>query len=386
MDPVQIVTGFFSGGLLYLIPFVAVLSIVVFVHEYGHFKMGRLFNTRVETFSIGFGKALVHWHDRHGTRWQIGWLPLGGYVKFWGDEDATSWSPGEKIERLKNDPQAAACFHFKPLYQRALIVAAGPAMNFVFAIIVYAALFSTAGVTRFPALAGEIIKGGAAEQAGVQSGDRIVGIDGKAVKYFDEMQRIVMSSDGAKLRLEIDRAGQLIELDAQPTRVERTDRWGNKFTVYALQLALNQEAKPEFVRLGIAEALAKGAGDTWFIVDRTFAFIGGLFMGKEDPSQLQGPIGIAKTSGDVFGTLGFLALIQLMAILSVSVGLINLFPIPMLDGGHLLFYGAEAVRGRPLGERAQEIGFRIGLALVFSLMLFATWNDIARILNASPAG
>ncbi len=378
MDPFSVVGGFVTGGLGYILPFLLVLTVVVFVHELGHFSVARMFGTRVEAFSIGFGRGLLRWRDRKGTEWKIGWLPLGGYVKFWGDENAISMSAHERLERLRADPDAAACFHFKPLWQRAAIVAAGPFANFVFAILVYALLFSFAGVTRFPASVGEVVPGGAAAAAGLQTGDEVVAIDGRPITYFDEMQRVVMSSDGAPLVVTVMRDGRAIDLTVTPTRIERKDRWGNAFTVYAMQVALRADAEPLFQKLPFGEAIAKGAQDTWFIVDRTFAFIGGLIMGREDASQLQGPVGIAKTSGEV-ATLGFLALVQLMAILSVSIGLINLFPVPMLDGGHLLYYAAEGVRGRPLGEQAQEIGLRIGLAMVVCLMLFATWNDIVRI-------
>ncbi len=378
MDAFSTVSGFISGGLGYILPFLLVLGVVVFVHESGHFWVGRFFGTRIETFSIGFGRAIAKWKDRHGTEWKVGWLPLGGYVKFWGDEDATSLPNKERLERIAADPDAAASFHFKPLWQKALIVAAGPVTNFVFAVIVFAAIFMTAGVSKIPPVVATVLEDSAAADAGLKEGDRIVSIGGREIGDFFEIARAVMSSDGYPVALIYERDGVLHEVIVTPRRQETVDRFGNKFSVYRLGVGRMGDETAVFSRLDPVSAVTGGAYEVYFIVERTFAFIGGLIVGREDVRQLSGPVGIAKTSGEV-ATLGWLALIQLMAVLSVSIGLINLFPIPMLDGGHLLYYGIEAIRRRPLGERAQEYGLRIGLALVLSLMLFATWNDVMRI-------
>jgi len=378
MDAISTVSGFIGGGLGYILPFLLVLGVVVFVHESGHFWVGRLFGTRIETFSIGFGRSLAGWTDRHGTQWKVGWLPLGGYVKFWGDEDATSLPNAERLARIAADPDSAASFHFKPLWQRALIVAAGPFTNFVFAVIVFATVYMTAGVSKIPPVVSTVLENSAASDAGLMPGDRIVAIDGKPIDDFFAIARAMMSSDGYPVTVAFDRDGVTKEVVVTPRREEVTDRFGNKFNTYRLGVGRLGDETAVFSRLDPVSAVTAGAAEVYFIVERTFSFIGGLIAGREDARQLSGPVGIAKTSGEV-ATLGWLALIQLMAVLSVSVGLINLFPIPMLDGGHLLYYGIEAVRRRPLGDQAQEYGLRIGLALVLSLMLFATWNDVMRI-------
>lgn len=378
MDAFGTITGFVTGGLGYLLPFLLVLGVVVFVHESGHFWVGRLFGTRIDAFSIGFGRAIMTWKDRHGTDWKIGWLPLGGYVKFWGDDSATSLPNRERLERIAADPDAASSFHFKPLWQRALIVAAGPLTNFAFAVIVFAAIYMTAGVATIPPVVATVLEHSAAADAGIRPGDRIVRIDDQEIEDFYQIARAMMSTDGDPVSVVYSRGGLLTEVTVTARRDETTDQFGNKFSVYRLGVGRSGEETAVFHRLDPVSAVTNGASEVYFIVERTFAFIGGLISGREDMRQLSGPVGIAKTSGE-WATLGWLPLVQLMAILSVSVGLLNLFPIPMLDGGHLLYYGIEAVRRRPLGEQAQEYGLRIGLALVLSLMLFATWNDVMRI-------
>jgi regulator of sigma E protease len=378
MDAFSPIYAFVTGGFGYLIPFVIVLGVVVFVHESGHFWVGRWCGARIETFSIGFGRSIASWVDSKGTVWKIGWMPLGGYVKFWGDEDATSLPNAERLKRLAEDPGAADSFHFKPLWQKSLIVAAGPLANFVFAVLVYAVLYMSAGVTRVPPMLGAMEPGSAAVEAGLQDGDLVLAIDSNPITTFNQLQRAIVSSDGRPVLLTIERRTEVFDIQVQPKRVEREDRFGNKFAVFQLGVRLAENAPITYERLGPINAMTTGVQDVAFIIERTFSFLGRLIVGQEDARQLSGPIGIAKTSGEV-ATLGVLALIQLMAVLSVSVGLINLFPIPMLDGGHLLYYGIEAVRRRPLGERAQEYGLRMGLALVLSLMLFATWNDLMRI-------
>lgn len=378
MDAFSPIYAFVTGGFGYIIPFVIVLGVVVFVHESGHFWVGRWCGARIETFSIGFGRSIASWTDRKGTVWKVGWLPLGGYVKFWGDEDATSLPNAERLKRISEDPEAAQSFHFKPLWQKSLIVAAGPMANFVFAVLVYALLYMSAGVTRVPAMLGAMEPGSAAIEAGLMDGDIVTAVDNAPISGFNQLQRAIVSSDGRPVLLTIDRGGEILDVPVQPRRVERTDRFGNTFLVFQLGVRLAEGATITYERLGPINAVTTGVTDVAFIIERTFSFLGRLIIGQEDSRQLSGPIGIAKTSGEV-ATLGVLALIQLMAVLSVSVGLINLFPIPMLDGGHLLYYGIEAVRRRPLGDRAQEYGLRMGLALVLSLMLFATWNDLMRI-------
>jgi len=370
--------------LSYALPFIFVLSIVVFFHEMGHFLVARWCGVAVETFSIGFGKALVSWRDRHGTRWQVGWLPLGGYVKFLGDANAASTPGGEAREEVTPEEAArrskAGHFHFKPVLQRSLVVAAGPVANFLLAIVIFAGTFALIGEERIPARVYEITPNSAAARAGFHAQDVIVAIDGRKIESFGAMQEIVASSAGEELDFDVARDGTVVTLKAAPESIEQTDRFGNVYRIGRLGISSQATAEDiEYVRYNPLSALVKGTERTGFVIERTLSFLGRLVMGREDASQLSGPLGIAKVSGEVAQDLGFLALLNLAALLSVSIGLLNLFPIPMLDGGHLLYYAYEAVRGRPLGERAQEIGFRVGIALVLSLMIFATWNDLVKL-------
>lgn len=369
----------FGQGLLgYVVPFLFVLTIVVFFHELGHFLVARWCGVKVEAFSIGFGRALASWTDRKGTAWKIGWLPLGGYVRFLGDEDAISRPDPDNLAQLTRGDKENS-FHFKPLYQRALIVAAGPVANFILAIVIFALLFMTLGEQKMPAQVEEVQAGSAAEAAGFEPGDIVVSVDGYSIGSFGDIQEIVSTSAGRSLDIAVERNGQRVALTAVPAAEVVVDRFGNEHRIGRLGLLRsNDPADITYVRYDPFSALWRGTGQTLFIVERTLDYIGGLFVGTEDASQLSGPLGIAKVSGEV-ARLGFSALVNLAAILSISIGLLNLFPIPMLDGGHLLYYAVEAVRGRPLGERAQELGFRLGLALVLSLMLFATWNDLAKL-------
>lgn len=381
MDSVDVITGFLTGGAIYLFAFILVIGVVISVHEFGHFQMGRWCGARIEMFSIGFGRPIVKWTDRKGTVWKIGWLPLGGFVKFWGDEDAISMTRQERLEAIKNDPAARQCFHFKPLWQRALIIVAGPAINFVFAVIVFAAVFASIGYLKVEPRLGEVLAGSAAEGAGIRAGDVISAIDGEPVDNFYDLVSAVQTSDGESLRIDIVRDGKVLSFTVFPTRGPVDDGFGHKVEGYRLGAALAPDAKRERIPQGPIEALKQGGHQVYFIVERTFAFIGGLIAGREDPKLVSGPIGIGEKAGQAI-QIGWLTLILLMAGVSVSVGLVNLFPIPMLDGGHLLFYAYEAVFRRPLNERAQEYGLRIGVALVLSLMLFATWNDLSRIFGS----
>lgn len=358
----------------YLIPFLFVLTVVVFFHELGHFSVARWFGVKVDTFSIGFGREIIGWNDRHGTRWKVSWIPLGGYVKFAGDENAASIPDRDKL-RAVPDEERAHLFHFKPLYQRAAVVAAGPVANFILAVVIFACVFTFVGRTVGTPLIEAVIDGTPAAAAGFKPGDRVLAIDGEPVESFEDIRRVVTTSTG-EMSFSIDRGGEAVTLRATPRLQEITDGFGNVHRVQ--QLGIQQGGSSEVVKSNIAEGVWLGVKETAFIIERTFDYIGGMFTGREDADQLRGVIGIAQTSGQV-ATFGFVALMTLTALLSVSIGLLNLFPVPMLDGGHLLYYAVEAVRGRPLGEQAQEFGFKIGLALVMTLMVFATWNDLSRL-------
>src|SRR5581483_11580586 len=370
-----------SGALGYLLPFFFVLSIVVFFHEFGHFFVARWVGIKVMVFSIGFGPELVGFNDRHATRWKISAIPLGGYVKFFGDENAASTPDRDRAAAMSQAERELSFVH-KPVSRRAAVVVAGPLANFILSIAIFAGIFTFYGRPFTAPRVDAVQAGSAAEAAGFQPGDLVLSINGEAIKSFADMQRIVSASADQALRIEIERGNKLLTLTATPKLKEITDAFGNKERIGLL--GITRSMSPADVKLEKASPLAAvkmGAEETWFIVVRTLSYIGGVVTGREAADQLGGPIRIAQVSGQV-ATIGLAALLHLTAVLSVSIGLLNLFPIPLLDGGHLLFYGIEAARGRPLSERAQEVGFRIGLAIVLMLMIFATFNDIIHLATS----
>ncbi len=359
-----------------LLPFLFVLTVVVFIHELGHFLVGRWCGVKVKAFSIGFGKEIFGFYDRQGTRWKLCWIPLGGYVKFADDENGASVPSKDALQRMTPEEREGA-FHTKPLWAKSAIVAAGPIANFLLAIAIFAATFAIFGMPVTAPRVDDVVADGAAARAGFKAGDLIVSINGEAIDSFGDMQRIVSSNADRELTFEVNRAGKLVVLKATPDRKEISDRFGNKLRqgVIGIRRNTNSAKDWEVRRFGPIEALGMGVKQTGFIVSRTLGYLNDVIMGRESADQVGGPIRIAEVSGQVASD-GFMPLLQLTAVLSVSIGLINLFPVPLLDGGHLLFYAIEAVRRRPLSERSQEIGFRIGLALVLALMIFATWNDL----------
>jgi regulator of sigma E protease len=370
-----------AGVVAYLLPFLFVLSLVVFFHEFGHFLVARLCGVRILVFSIGFGPELVGFNDRHNTRWKISAIPLGGYVKFFGDDNAASVPDAPRLESMPESDRARS-FFFQPVYKRAAIVAAGPIANFILAIVIFAAVFALYGKQTMSARVDAVQADSAAAAAGFQPGDLVVSIDGHAIADFEDMQRIVSESAGNELDIKIDRKGAALDLKATPALKEIKDNFGNVHRIGILGISRSTAAADlKSQPVSPLQAVALGAEETWFVVDRTLSYIGGVVVGREAADQLGGPIRIAQISGQV-ASIGFVALIHLAGVLSVSIGLLNLFPIPLLDGGHLLFYAIEATRGRPLSERAQEVGFRIGLAIVVMLMIFATFNDIVHLTTS----
>jgi len=365
---------FFTGIWTYVAAFLVVLTVLVFVHELGHYLVARWCKVRVETFSIGFGRELFGWTDRAGTRWKFSAIPLGGYVKMFGDADPAS-TPDASNETMTPEERAVA-FHHKSLGQRAAVVAAGPAANFLFAIVVFAAVFTLQGQPFTPPVVGGVIEGSAAQRAGMQAGDRIVRINGEPIERFEEILRIVQLNLDNPLNIVVLRNGHEIDLTAAPSFVEETDASGN--AVRIARLGVKSGGQMEFVQYGPREAIWRGLTETWLQTTGTLQALGQMVAGERRTDDLGGPLRIAKMSGDV-AQGGLAAMIVFMAVLSINLGLINLFPVPMLDGGHLLFYAIEAVRGRPLGPRALEYGFRVGLVLVFSLMVFAFWNDLVHL-------
>jgi len=458
------------GLIGYVVPFLFVLTIVVFFHELGHFLVARWAGVRVLTFSLGFGPELLGFTDRKGTRWKVSAVPLGGYVKFFGDENEASAPSAASLSEMSAEERAVS-FHHQKVLPRAAIVAAGPIANFLLAIVIFAGLALAFGKQVIVPRIGEVVPGTSAAAAGFQPGDVIVSVDGSPIESFGDVAQTIAINAGHPLVFAIDRSGTPVTVTATPTQRSERDRFGNVQRIGTLDIsgpimparvvaiqpnsaaaaagfesgdrvrAINGKPVTSFVELrdivaaspdkalefdvdrdgrmielhatptghdekdkngaskrvgqlgiqggyepsdtravhyGLIGAVESGAKETWFVVDRTLAFIGGVFVGREDADQLGGPIRIAQISGQV-ATMGLDALIHLAAVLSVSIGMLNLFPVPLLDGGHLLFYAFEAAMGRPLSERAQEVGYRIGLALVLMLMIFATYNDILHL-------
>ena len=367
-----------NGFLGYIIPFLFVLTIVVFFHELGHFLVARWCGVRVLVFSIGFGPELIGFNDRHGTRWKLAAIPLGGYVKFFGDDNAASVPDTDQLAAMTEAQRQESFFH-KGVGARAAVVAAGPIANFILAIVIFAGIFGLYGKQSTSARVDTVQAESAAAVAGFKPGDIVLSINGSKIESFSDMQRIVSGSAGETLAIEVDRGGQMLTLKAVPALKEIKDSFGNTHRMGVLGISRSMAPGDlKLVRVGPIDAVVQGVGETWFVIERTLSYIGGVVTGREAADQLGGPIRIAQVSGQV-ATAGLVALIHLAAVLSVSIGLLNLFPIPLLDGGHLMFYAIEAVRRRPLSERAQEIGFRIGLAIVLMLMLFATFNDIKHL-------
>ena len=460
----DMVLDFLTGAGGYLLPFLVVLTVLVFVHEMGHYLVARWNGVRVEVFSIGFGPEIKGWNDKAGTRWKICWIPFGGYVKFFGDSDGASRPDDETLREL-GDAERAVSFHHKRLGQRAAIVAAGPVANFIYAIIVLAAMYMVFGQRVTPAEIGRIVDQGVGQAAGFQEGDLVLAIDDDPIHRFEQLQQAVFLNPGQPLSFRIRRGNRDLTISATPRLIERADRQGimHKFGDLGLWpanpaivgkiydnspaqaagfkigdriMAVDGQAVENFerlqdmvalskgrrlavsvlrdgrelrlyvtprrdlaakstggaerwligilraqrpaVRLGPAQAVTEAAVTSYDMLVQTMVFVGQMISGSRGTEDLGGPLRIAHASGQA-AQVGVEQLIMLSVLLSLNLGMINLFPIPILDGGHLLFYGFEAVRGRPLTDRMQEIAFRIGLALVLTLTVFATWNDLVNL-------
>lgn len=389
-----------TSVLMYVVPFLLVLTVIVTIHELGHFWVARAFGVKVDRFAIGFGKAIFSRTDKHGIEWRVGWMPLGGYVKFSGDMDASSVPDSRGLDALKADIQSREgtgaerdYFHFKPVWQRMLIVAAGPFANFVLAITIFAILFSIVGVELRPARVAQVTPGSPAAEAGFLPGDLITGLDGRAIEDAGEVTRKVSLSSGDAVRFTVERQGREIELIATPERVVQDDPIAGRVSVGRIGLALaSTRAEARQVRYNPIEAVGQGFRETGDILGTTLTYLGRIFTGRESGDQLSGPLGIAKASGaltnaavaanpdPVATTINLLlTLTSFAAILSIGIGFLNLLPIPVLDGGHLVFYAYEAVAKKPVAAAVQEAGYRVGLALLAGLMLFATWNDLQKL-------
>ena len=466
MDLLSGLFGNFQSIVSYGLPFLFVLTIIVFFHELGHFMVARWCGVAVETFSVGFGREIFGFTDAKGTRWKFSWIPLGGYVKFLGDENAASVPDREGLEQMDAEARETSFYH-KSVAKRSAVVAAGPIANFLLAIVIFALIFMIMGrpiasptvgaiqpdspamkagfqlkdvvvsingsevetfaemmthirpsadknlsfvvrrgeelvtlnvtpvLTAVTDLAGNKLEVGvigigqatdpivdsiaansAAAEAGMQVKDRVVSIDGAEITSFSDMQQIVVKSAGKPLSIVVRRGEDLVTLQVTPKEHVDTDSEGKTRTVGRLGITRNAQGDIKMERYGPVSAVWLGARETWTVGERTLSYVFGLLAGREKTDQLGGPLRIAQISGQVF-QISFAALFNLAAVLSVTIGLINLFPIPMLDGGHLLYYGIEAVRGEPLSERTQDVGFRVGLGLVVALMIFVTWLDLS---------
>ncbi|MDA0339423.1 MAG: RIP metalloprotease RseP [Proteobacteria bacterium] len=355
----------------YILPFIAILSILVFVHEYGHFWVARRCGVYVEIFSIGFGRELLHWHDRHGTRWRLAMLPLGGYVRMRGDADETS-APDEIAVMAMSPEERATAFPTQPVLKRIAIVIAGPAANILFAIVVMAATFMTIGQSYTPPVVGEVLANSPAEQAGMAPGDRFLRLNGESVHRFEDLQRIISLRPGEAMTAKIDRAGETIQLNLTPERIEEKDSFGNAQAIG--RIGVTRKGYEQTVHDPLT-AVAEAVRQTWALVGTIFDVIRQILVGDRPSSEIGGVARIAHMSGEV-AQYGFAATLNFMVLLSINLALINLLPVPMLDGGHLLFFFIEALRGKPVPEKVRDTGLRFGFGLVIALMVFASWNDL----------
>ncbi|MBW8284364.1 MAG: RIP metalloprotease RseP [Rhizobium sp.] len=377
MDQVTAFFGFLAG---YILPYVVILSLLVFVHEMGHYLAGRWSGIRVLAFSVGFGPEIVGYTDAHGTRWKLSAIPLGGYVRFYGDADAASLADGDELAEMSLAERAQTLAGAK-LWKRAVTVAAGPIANFLAAIAIFAVLFATQGKPVADPVVAEVKADSAAFEAGVQPGDVLVALDGDRIETFDDVVRYISMRPEMPVVVTVRRNDSEVDLNMVPRRTVTTDRFGNEMEVGQIGIVTNQQSGNfRIVELTPLQAVGEGVLQTWHIVTGTFDYLSNLFAGRMNADQLGGPVRVVQASGQM-ATLGIVALFNLAAVLSVSLGLLNLMPVPVLDGGHLVLYALEAIRGKPVGQNAQEIAFRIGMAMILSLMVFATWNDISRLIG-----
>lgn len=357
-----------------IVAFIVAISFLVFFHELGHYLVGRWCGIRILAFSLGFGPEIVGRTDRHGTRWKLCAIPLGGYVRFYGDEDVASRPDFKGLETLPEEERART-LNGAALWKRAATVAAGPIANFLLAIAIFAVIFMVYGRAVSDPVVGEVTPDSPAAAAGVQPGDVMAALDGQPIDTFDAAVRYISVRPGVPVVLTVERNGQAVDLTVVPERVETEDRFGNEMELGRIGVVGTRDSGNFRVeRYGPVAAIGQGALQSWRIVVSTYDYIANVFAGRMKADQIGGPVRVATMAGQM-ASLGIVAFANFAAILSVSVGLFNLLPVPMLDGGHLMFYAIEAVRGRPLSARVQEFAFRIGLFLVLALMVFATWND-----------
>ena len=360
----------------FIIPFIILILVVVFIHEYGHYYFAKKYGVGVTDFSIGFGKEIFGWNDKSGTRWKICWIPLGGYVKFFGDRNVFSQSDQEELLKKYNKDDQEKLFVTKPLYQRSLIVFGGPLANFILAVIIFSFIYMFSGKDFTPALINEVQKDSPAEIAGMKSNDIILEIDNNKVESILDVSKFITMSTSEFIQFKLSRHDQELILKVKPNIVEGEDNLGNKMKRRMIGIKLSAyNNKINHIKLGPGQALIQSINEVYFVTLSSLKYLGSMITGSGDSSQLGGPIRIAKISGQV-AEFGLIPFISMMAYISISLGLINLFPIPLLDGGHLMFYAFEKLLGRPLSKNTQEGFFRIEMFLLISLMFFATFNDL----------
>jgi regulator of sigma E protease len=380
MDGIFAALGTIGAFLVhFVLAYVFVLAVVIFIHELGHYLAGRLFGVRVLSFSLGFGPEIFGFDDRRGTRWKLAAIPLGGYVKFHGDADGAS-RPDDAAIAAMSEAERAGSFHLKPVWQRAIIVAAGPLANFALAIAIFAGLFMVEGRSYVVPVAAEAREGSRAAEAGFLPGDTILSINGTSVRSVADFVSTIQINAETPLRISVDRAGAPLDLVVTPARVVQDTVFG---PVSVGQIGLSLDGAPQhrrFEELSLGQSVVAAVEECEVILRQTLTFLGRLFTGRENLDQMNGPVGIANITGQV-AKMGVDNLIWLAAVLSFSIGLINLFPIPVLDGGHLLFYLVEAIRRRPLPAAAQELSYRVGFALILTLLVVVSFNDVRKLVS-----
>lgn len=358
-----------------LAAFIIVLSIIVFIHEYGHYIIAKLCGVKIDAFSIGFGKELFGWNDKSGTRWKVSLLPLGGYVKMFGDSSAASTPDGDLLEKMTEQERGKA-FHFKPLYKKMLIVAAGPAANFLLTIAIFVYFIMSNGLPSIDPVIGKVMPDSPAFSAGLQEGDRIVAIDGNKVSSFNDISYMISTNLGTPVALDVERAQNMMKITLTPKLTEEDDGLGNKIKRPLIGI---KSGDIKYADVGLIKAFSEATRRTYMICESTVKVMGQMIAGKRSAEDLKGPVGIAQLSGQAASKDAHTVL-WLIAIISANLGFMNLLPIPVLDGGHLVYYIIEAVQGRPLAQKIQEYGFRIGFALLAMLMAFTLFNDLRKLV------
>jgi regulator of sigma E protease len=359
------------------ISFLIIISIIVFLHEFGHYLAARLCSVKIEAFAIGFGKEVFGWTDRKGTRWKICIAPLGGYVKMFGDASEASTPDFEAMNRMTEEERKVS-FQHKKLWQKAIIVSAGPLANFLTAITIFTTLTMTTGLSTTKPIVGSVMENSAASEAGLQNGDEILSIDGKEVRKFDHISPMIMTNLGEEVTLEVKRGAEVMQVRLTPKIVASEDGLGNKVNRPMLGIS-SQKITSEDVNL--IEAVGVSIGRTYQMIELSLDFMGQIIAGNRSADELKGPIGIADMSGKV-AKKDWYTIFFFMALISVNLGFVNILPIPPLDGGHLLFYAVEGASGRKVAEKVQNYGYKVGFLLIMCLMGFTIFNDIRQLITS----